>query len=195
MEHKGVVGGLGVGLMLLAVGTLISRPIVSREYPAAHFPTWTLGVAVVALLVGAYLFGAVIWDWPFPGRKRTQTRSEPLGQFIVSGDAVKHLAKHPGSQFGGSVWTPGITDPTVVRLEVLPPDRPTDPTPSPSPPPGTGIVMQGSDHNFFDGVRYVGPGNAIHATDSHDNTFRNVESTHIPPREKSPPEDESDTED
>ncbi len=34
-------------------------------------------VAVAALVVGAYFFGAVIWDWPFPGRTRADMHQLP----------------------------------------------------------------------------------------------------------------------
>jgi hypothetical protein len=70
-EHKNIVGGLGVALFVLGLGGILSRPVVLAEYPKAHFPGWTLWAGVLSLVVGLYLLGAVIWDWPFPGRGAT----------------------------------------------------------------------------------------------------------------------------
>ena len=88
---------------IVGLGGILSRPVILAEYPKAHFPGWTLWAGVISLVVGLYLVGAVIWDWPFPGRgatgETTAVARQPLVLTVRRHDAyMERIDPPPGGR-------------------------------------------------------------------------------------------------
>ena len=60
---------MAVALVVFGAGTWIGIEIARAEYPHSMIPFWPVWIGLVALILGFYLFAAIVWHWPLPGAK------------------------------------------------------------------------------------------------------------------------------
>lgn len=82
-EHRTAWLTLASILVTLGAGTLVGLPIAAAEYPKTHFPVWPFVLGAGGLLIGLYLFAAIIWHLPLPGGGSIAT-SQPTAGSIES---------------------------------------------------------------------------------------------------------------